>query len=137
MQRHLIGEVIRRFESRGYKLVGIKVLTPTKTFAEKHYADLAGKPFFPKLVDYFSSGPVVAMVWEGRDVVLGGRRLVGATNPAQSSPGTVRGDFCIDVGRNVIHASDSTESAAHEISLWFKSEEVVSYEHEDAKWIYE
>merc|ERR1711916_98446 len=105
VQRGLVGEIIKRFEQKGYKLVALKMVTPTKEFAEKHYADLSSKPFFGGLVEYFSSGPVVAMCWEGEDAILGGRRLLGATHPKDSAPGTIRGDFAVDIGRNICHGS--------------------------------
>lgn len=110
---------------------------PTKEFASKHYADLSSKPFFPGLVEYFSSGPVVAMVWEGEDAVAGGRRLVGATNPKDSAPGTIRGDYCLQVGRNIIHGSDTVENGKKEIALWFGEGATTSYEKCDNKWVYE
>lgn len=135
--RGLIGEIIARFEKKGYKLVGLKLVHPTKEEAKKHYADLSSKPFFNGLTDYFSSGPVVAMVWEGKDVVKNGRKLLGATNPADSCPGSIRGDLCIDVGRNVIHGSDSPESAQHEIDLWFSEAELHDWKQAQASWIYE
>ena len=97
----------------------LKMQNVSKEHAEKHYADLSSKPFFGGLVSYMCSGPVVAMVWEGKDVVKTGRKIIGATNPAASEPGTIRGDFCIEGGRNVIHGSDAVESANHEIALWF------------------
>merc|ERR1711916_11541 len=100
VQRGLVGPIITRFTQKGYKLVGLKMVSPTRQMAEKHYADLSSKPFFGGLCDYFSSGPIVCMIWEGEDAILGGRRLVGATNPRDSAPGTIRGDFCIQVGRN-------------------------------------
>merc|ERR1719424_2210780 len=106
VQRALVGDIIARFEKRGYKLVALKMVTPSKKFAEAHYADLNKKKFFNSLTDFFSSGPVVAMVWEGEDAVRYGRVLLGATNPADSAPGTIRGDFCINVGRNICHGSD-------------------------------
>jgi len=137
VHRGLVGEIIRRFEDKGYKLVAIKMITPTKQFAEKHYQDLAKKPFFPGLVNYFSSGPVVAMVWEGRNVIVNGRKIVGATNPADAEAGSVRGDLCIDIGRNIIHGSDGPESAKDEISLWFNEGEISNWESENAKWVYE
>lgn len=136
VMRNLVGEIIKRFESKGYKLVGLKQLIVDRGLAEKHYADLSSKPFFGALVDYIVSGPVVAMVWEGRDVVSMGRKIIGATKPAESAPGTIRGDFCIEVGRNVIHGSDSVESANHEIGLWFP-EGVCEYESSQKAWIYE
>eukprot|EP01018_Ginkgo_biloba_P007380 Gb_26592 [translate_table: standard] len=107
-----------------------------RSFAEKHYADLSAKPFFVGLVEYIISGPVVAMVWEGKGVVTTGRKIIGATDPAASSPGTIRGDFAIDIGRNVIHGSDSVESAQKEIALWFP-DGVVDWQSSLHSWIYE
>ncbi|KAK9375980.1 nucleoside diphosphate kinase [Lipomyces chichibuensis] len=137
VQRGLISPIISRFEQKGYKLVGIKLTQPTKPLLEDHYADLTAKPFFPGLLNYMLSGPVCAMVWEGKDVVKTGRVLLGATNPLAAGPGTIRGDFAIDVGRNVCHGSDSVESAKKEIGLWFKKDELVSYTPTIFKWIYE
>ncbi|BCR89494.1 nucleoside diphosphate kinase [Aspergillus chevalieri] len=137
VQRGLVGPIISRFENRGFKLAALKLATPSKEHLEKHYADLAGKPFFPGLITYMLSGPIVAMVWEGRDVVKTGRTILGATNPLASAPGTIRGDYAIDVGRNVCHGSDSVESAQKEISLWFAEGEVKSYKQAQAEWIYE
>ncbi|KAF2076178.1 hypothetical protein CYY_002531 [Polysphondylium violaceum] len=136
VNRGLVGEIICRFERKGFKLVGIKILHPTKAQAEEHYADLSTKPFFAGLCNYFSSGAVVAMVWEGKGVVKTGRTLIGATNPAESTPGTIRGDLCIEVGRNIIHGSDSTDSAKAEITLWFKDSEVAEYQGNQT-WVYE
>ncbi|EPY34815.1 nucleoside-diphosphate kinase [Angomonas deanei] len=113
------------------------MLQPSKEQAEGHYTDLSSKPFFPALVQYFSSGPIVGMVWEGKNVVKSGRTLLGATNPADSLPGTIRGDYAVDVGRNVCHGSDSVESATREIAFWFKPEEVVSWTSHSANQIYE
>eukprot|EP01111_Echinosteliopsis_oligospora_P016813 TRINITY_DN710_c0_g1_i1.p1 TRINITY_DN710_c0_g1~~TRINITY_DN710_c0_g1_i1.p1 ORF type:complete len:220 (+),score=69.47 TRINITY_DN710_c0_g1_i1:57-716(+) len=137
VQRGLVSEVITRFERKGYKLVAIKLLKPTKEFAAEHYDDLKQKPFFGGLVEYFSSGPVVAMVWEGKGVIKGGRRLVGATNPDDAEDGSLRGDFCIQVGRNIVHGSDSPEAAEAEIQLWFKEGEVVSWNRTNDPWVYE
>ncbi|KAK8205388.1 nucleoside diphosphate kinase-like protein, partial [Phyllosticta paracitricarpa] len=137
VQRGLVGPIISRFENRGFKLAAIKLVTPSKEHLETHYADLKGKPFFPGLIAYMGSGPVCAMVWEGRDVVKTGRTILGATNPLASAPGTIRGDFAIDVGRNVCHGSDSVESAQKEIALWFKDGEVVSWKKNDFDWVYE
>merc|ERR1711964_270720 len=114
-----MGDIISRFEKRGYFLLGMKYLRPAKDFAEEHYADLSEKPFFAALTPFLSSGPVVAMVWCGKDAVRTGRRIIGATNPLDSAPGTIRGDFAIDIGRNVIHGSDSVDAAENEIALWF------------------
>merc|ERR1712157_534339 len=124
VQRGLVGEIIKRFEQKGFKLVAIKMVQPGKAHLEEHYADLAGRPFFAGLVEYMNSGPIVAMVWEGKGVVKTGRVMLGATNPADSAPGTIRGDFSIQVGRNICHGSDSVESANHEIGLWFKPAEL-------------
>eukprot|EP01129_Flabellula_baltica_P011119 TRINITY_DN479_c0_g1_i2.p1 TRINITY_DN479_c0_g1~~TRINITY_DN479_c0_g1_i2.p1 ORF type:complete len:232 (-),score=68.01 TRINITY_DN479_c0_g1_i2:62-757(-) len=137
VQRGIIGEIIKRFEAKGYKLVGLKMIWPTQEFAAEHYSDLSTKPFFGGLVKYFSSGPVVAMVWEGRNSILGGRKLVGATNPDDSAPGSIRGDLCINVGRNIIHGSDGPEAAQDEISLWFTPEEIQNYDLSTAQWVYE
>eukprot|EP00816_Leptocylindrus_hargravesii_P004307 CAMPEP_0196811664 /NCGR_PEP_ID=MMETSP1362-20130617/19694_1 /TAXON_ID=163516 /ORGANISM="Leptocylindrus danicus, Strain CCMP1856" /LENGTH=145 /DNA_ID=CAMNT_0042187031 /DNA_START=57 /DNA_END=491 /DNA_ORIENTATION=- len=119
VQRGLIGQIIARFEAKGYKLVAMKLWSPPVDFMEKHYADLSSKPFFPGLIAYMTSGPVVSMVWEGANVVLEGRKMLGATKPSDSAMGTIRGDFCIEVGRNICHGSDSVESATDEINLWF------------------
>ncbi|KAL5288263.1 awd family protein [Megaselia abdita] len=108
-----------------------------KELLEKHYADLSARPFFPGLVKYMGSGPVVPMVWEGLNVVKTGRQMLGATNPADSLPGTIRGDFCIQVGRNIIHGSDAVESANKEINLWFTEKELVSWKPASVDWIYE
>ncbi|KAF5822600.1 Nucleoside diphosphate kinase [Helianthus annuus] len=136
VQRGLVGEIIGRFEKKGFALKGLKLLTVDQAFAEKHYADLSAKPFFNGLVEYIISGPVVAMVWEGKNVVTTGRKIIGATNPAESAPGTIRGDFAIDIGRNVIHGSDAVESAKKEIGLWFP-EGVANWSSSLHPWIYE
>ncbi|MCO5604382.1 hypothetical protein L7F22_058547 [Adiantum nelumboides] len=137
VQRGLISEIINRFERKGYKLVAIKLVIPTKEFAEKHYDDLKGRPFFNGLCDFLSSGPVVAMVWEGQGVIKYGRKLIGATSPHNSEPGSIRGDLAISVGRNIIHGSDGLETAQAEISLWFKPEELINYTANAEKWLYE
>jgi nucleoside-diphosphate kinase len=137
VQRGLIGPIITRFEQRGFKLVAMKLVAPGKAHLEQHYADLSGKGFFAGLIEYMNSGPVCAMVWEGDNAVATGRKMLGATKPFDSAPGTIRGDFCIDVGRNIIHGSDSVESANHEIALWFKPEELVHWESHSANQIYE
>ncbi|KAL0640029.1 nucleoside diphosphate kinase Ndk1 [Maublancomyces gigas] len=137
VQRGLIGPIISRFESRGFKLAAIKLVTPSKQHLEAHYADLSDKGFFPGLITYMLSGPICAMVWEGREVVKTGRTILGATNPLASAPGTIRGDYAIDVGRNVCHGSDSVENAKKEIALWFTKEDLVSYQQSQHSWIYE
>merc|ERR1739847_251947 len=120
----------------GFKLVAMKLMQASTELLENHYADLSKKPFFPGLVEYMSSGPVVAMVWEGKGAVKTGRVMLGETNPKDSLPGTIRGDFCIDVGRNICHGSDAVESAKQEISLWFKPEELVDWKTCAHDWIY-
>ena len=137
VQRGLIGEIIGRFERKGFQLVGMKMTAPGQAHFEEHYGDLKGKPFFPGLVQYAASGPVVAMVWEGDNAVKTGRKMLGATKPFDSEPGTIRGDLCIDVGRNIIHGSDSVDSANKEIGLWFKSEELTSWKSAQNDWVYE
>ncbi|KAF8540346.1 nucleoside diphosphate kinase-like protein [Trichophaea hybrida] len=137
VQRGLIGPILTRFEQRGFKLAAIKLVQPGQEHLKKHYADLAGKPFFPGLIEYMNSGPICAMVWEGRDAVKTGRVLLGATNPLASAPGTIRGDFALDVGRNVCHGSDSVENAKKEIALWFSESELVSYKQATHDWVYE
>merc|ERR1711988_851804 len=137
VQRGLIVTIIQRFETKGFKLVAMKLCAPGKEMFEKHYADLSSKPFFPDLVNYAASGPVCCMVWEGTNAVKTGRKMLGATKPFDSEPGTIRGDFCIDVGRNVIHGSDAVESAEKEIALWFSPEELVNWTSHSEAWVYE
>jgi nucleoside-diphosphate kinase len=137
VQRGLVGQIIARFEAKGYHLVGMKLKSPSEDLLKQHYADHVGKGFFAGLLKYMLSGPVVAMVWEGKDAVVAGRKLLGATKPVESAPGTIRGDFCIDVGRNLIHGSDSVESAKHEISLWFAEDEISNWKSHSHEWIYE
>uniref|UniRef100_W5MYW2 Nucleoside diphosphate kinase n=2 Tax=Lepisosteus oculatus TaxID=7918 RepID=W5MYW2_LEPOC len=137
VQRGLIGEIIKRFEQKGFRLVAMKMLHASEELLKEHYIDLKDRPFYSGLVKYMNSGPVVAMVWEGLKVVKTGRVMLGETDPAASKPGTIRGDFCIQVGRNIIHGSDSVESANKEISLWFKPEELVAYKSTAHDWIYE
>jgi nucleoside-diphosphate kinase len=137
VQRGLIGEIIGRFEKRGYKLVALKMTSPSKEHLETHYEDLKSKKFFPDLISYMLLGPVIAMVWQGKSVVATGRKIVGATNPFDSAPGTIRGDYCIETGRNIIHASDAVESAEKEIKLWFQDNEVNKWAKDEDKWLYE
>ena len=137
VQRGLIGNIITRFETRGFKMIAMKFCKPGQAMFEKHYSDLAGRPFFPRLVKWAASSPVCCMVWEGTNVVLTGRKMLGATKPFDSEPGTIRADFCIDVGCNVIHGSDSVESANKEIALWFPAEELVDWEMNSQAWVYE
>ncbi|XP_007528118.1 nucleoside diphosphate kinase, mitochondrial [Erinaceus europaeus] len=127
VQRRLVGDVIRRFERRGYKLVGMKMLQAPECVLAQHYKDLRTKPFYPALISYMRSGPVVAMVWEGPDVVCASRAMIGHTDSAAAAPGTIRGDFSMHISRNVIHASDSVEGAQREIQLWFQSSELLDW----------
>ncbi|MFS7923715.1 putative nucleoside-diphosphate kinase [Helianthus anomalus] len=136
VQRGLISEIIERFERKGFKLVAIKLVVPSKTFAQKHYHDLKDRPFFNGLCNFLSSGPVLAMVWEGEGVITYGRKLIGATDPHKSEPGTIRGDLAIVVGRNIIHGSDGPETAKNEINLWFKPDELTNYTSNQEKWTY-
>ncbi|MBW0518099.1 hypothetical protein O181_057814 [Austropuccinia psidii MF-1] len=136
VQRGLVGEIIGRFERRGYKIVALKLVHASKEHVEKHYADLKGKPFFAGLTAFMSSGPVTAIVFQGKDVVKQGRAMLGATNPLSSAAGTIRGDFGIDMGRNICHGSDSVESAQKEIALWFP-EGVVQYTLASESQVYE
>ncbi|KXN67530.1 nucleoside diphosphate kinase [Conidiobolus coronatus NRRL 28638] len=136
VQRGLVGEIIKRFENRGFKLLALELLTPSQAHLEEHYQDLKSKGFFAGLIKYMLSGPVVGMVWAGKNVVKTGRVMLGETNPLSSLPGTIRGDFAIDVGRNICHGSDSVESAEREIALWFPRG-VAEYTQAQASLIYE
>merc|ERR1712048_520700 len=137
VQRGLVGDIIKRFEQKGFKLVTMKMMHASEDLLKQHYADLSSKGFFPGLIKYMNSGPVVPMVWEGLNVVKTGRVMLGETNPAASLPGTIRGDYCIQVGRNICHGSDAPESAAKEIALWFKDEELVKWDPVGMSWVYE
>ena len=136
VQRGLIGEIVKRFENRGYILCGAKLIQVTPEMTAAHYAEHVGKPFYNGLVNYITSGPVFAMVWEGENVIAGVRQTVGATNPVNAAPGTIRHDFAAKMDRNLIHASDSPESAAREISIWFKDEEVLTWEKIGFNWVF-
>jgi nucleoside-diphosphate kinase len=137
VQRKLIADIIRRYESKGFTLVGLKLMMVSAALAEQHYAEHKERPFFRGLVEFITSGPVVAMVWEGDGVVAAARKIIGVTNPLASEPGTIRGDFGISIGRNIIHGSDAVETAQREIALWFKDEELVSWQPTLTSWIYE
>ncbi|MFN9624375.1 MAG: nucleoside-diphosphate kinase [Cyanobacteriota bacterium] len=134
VQRGLVGEIIGRFERKGFKLVGLKQLTPTRELAENHYGVHRERPFFAGLVDFITSGPVVAMVWEGDGVIGSARLMIGATKPLEAGPGTIRGDLAINIGRNVIHGSDGAETAAQEIALWFADHELSAWTPADQVW---
>jgi nucleoside-diphosphate kinase len=137
VQRKLVSEILGRFEKKGFKLVGLKFLNVSKELAESHYAVHKERPFFPALVEFITSGPVVAIVLEGDGVVASARKLIGATNPLTSEPGTIRGDFGSNIGRNLIHGSDAIETAQTEIALWFKEEELVNWTPTMTSWITE
>ena len=137
VQRGLVGEIISRFETKGFNLVGMKFMAVSRELAEKHYAVHKERPFFGSLVDFITSSPVVAMVWEGEGVVGSARTLIGATNPISSAPGTIRGDYGVTIGRNIIHGSDAIETAQTEIALWFSDEELANWESCAKSWIYE
>ena len=117
--RNLTGEIIARFERKGLRLVALKLMTMTRELAQRHYGEHAGKPFFGELVQFITSGPLVAMVLEGESAVEAARQLIGATNPLQASPGSIRGDYAIAVGQNMVHGSDGADSAAREVALFF------------------
>ncbi|KGG13341.1 MULTISPECIES: nucleoside-diphosphate kinase [Prochlorococcus] len=134
VQRGLVGEIVSRFERKGFKLIALKQLIPSRELAEKHYGVHKERPFFPGLVDFITSGPVVAMVWEGNGVIAGARRVIGATKPLEADPGTIRGDLAVDIGRNVIHGSDGEETAGFEINLWFDSSEINDWQPADQSW---
>lgn len=137
VQRKLVGEIIRRFETKGFTLVGLKFMNVSRELAEQHYGVHKERPFFGSLVEFITSGPVVAMVWEGDGVIAGARKVIGATNPLSAEPGTIRGDFGANIGRNLIHGSDAPETAQSEISLWFKDEELVSWQPTIMPWVHE
>ena len=134
VQRGLVAEIIGRFETKGFKLVGLKQLKPSEELAEKHYGVHRERPFFSSLVKFITSGPVVAMVWEGEGVIASARKLIGATKPLEADPGTIRGDLAINIGRNVIHGSDGIDTASFEISLWFQDDELVEWIPSDQEW---
>jgi nucleoside-diphosphate kinase len=137
VQRGLIGEIIRRFETKGFTLIGLKLMSVSRELAEQHYDVHKEKPFFAGLVEFITSAPVVAMVWEGDGVVASARKVIGATNPLSSEPGTLRGDFGISIGRNIIHGSDAVETAQREIGLWFKEDELVNWQPCLTPWLQE
>lgn len=137
VQRGYIGQLIDRFEKKGFKLLAMKLYKPAKETLEEHYQDLKERPFFKDLINNMLMGPVVCMVWQGLQVIKTGRTMLGATNPLNSAPGTIRGDYNIETRWNCIHGSDSVESAEREIKLWFKDDEIHKYFRDCDKWIYE
>ena len=137
VQRGLIGEIVARFERKGFKLVAMKLVSASEELLHSHYQEHKGKAFFSPLVSYMRSGPVLATVWEGRGVVAAGRAVLGATNPLVATPGTIRADLGLTTERNLCHASDSVDSAIREIALWFSPGELVRWNYDLGKWINE
>jgi len=137
VQRGLIGEIISRFEKKGFKLLAAKFFIPSRALVEQHYAEHKGKGFFDGLVSFLTSGPVLAMVWEGKNVIATSRQMMGVTNPANAACGTIRGDLAVDIGRNVIHGSANAEDAAREVALWFSPEEIHDWKRTEDVHIYE
>ena len=135
VHRRLLGAITQRFEHKGLRLVAIKLVQADRTLAEKHYAVHKGKPFYDSLLQFLTSGPTVAMVWEGREAVTVARNLIGSTDGAKAPPGTIRGDYGISVQNNLIHGSDSPDNANLEIGLWFKPDELLNYALVDAAWV--
>lgn len=136
VQRNLIGGIVSRFEKKGLKLVGAKLLKMDTAMAKEHYAEHIGKPFFNDLVGFITSGPVLAMVWYGENAIQVARQMMGTTNPQEAAPGTIRGDYGLFTGNNIIHGSDSSESAVREINLFFKKEELITYDKSIDFWVY-
>lgn len=136
VQRNLVGKIVGRLEAKGFKLAGAKLINITDELAKTHYGEHKDKPFFGELVDFITSGPVFAMVWEGENVIGTAREMMGKTNPLEAAPGTIRGDFGVTVGKNIIHGSDSAESASREISLFFDQADILSYTKQDSEWVY-
>ena len=136
VQRGLVGEIISRFERRGFKIAAMKMVHVSRKLAEKHYAVHKGRPFYDGLIEYITSGPVVAMVLEGTDAIIVARNTMGATKPAEATPGTIRADFGMEIGRNLVHGSDGPETAAFEISLWFGND-IPEWKRDVDPWIFE
>jgi nucleoside-diphosphate kinase len=135
VQRRLIGTIIHRFEQKGLRLAGLKLVQASRDLAEKHYAVHKGKPFYDSLLQFLTSGPTVAMVWEGREAVAVARTLMGPTDGTKAAPATIRGDFALSIQNNLVHGSDSVDNAKLEIGLWFKPNELVAYQPTDAAWV--
>jgi nucleoside-diphosphate kinase len=135
VQRQLVGRVLTRFEERGLKIVGLKLVQVNRALAEQHYAVHREKPFFRGLVDFITSGPLVAAALEGPNAIAIVRAMNGATRPHEAAPGSIRGDFAVETAQNLVHASDSPESAAAELSLWFEADELLAYEREIDRWV--
>ncbi len=136
IQRGIVGEILTRFEKRGFKIVGLKMMQVPRELAEKHYLEHKDKPFYDELVEFITAGPVVVFVIEGKNAITNVRKMVGATNPEEASPGTIRHDYGLHIGKNIIHASDSKESAEREIDLFFNIDELIDYKRIDEEWLY-
>lgn len=137
VQRGLIGEIIRRFENRGLRMIGMKLMQVSQELAEQHYAEHREKKFFGSLVGYITSSPVVVIAFEGSNAIEAARGTIGATKPHESSPGSIRGDFGLEIGRNLVHGSDSVASGEREVALFFKAEELLSWSRDVDRWIFE
>ena len=137
VQRGLVGPILSRLEARGLKLVGLKLVQVSQELAERHYAEHEGKPFYPGLIRYITSAPVVVSCIEGTNAVQVVRNTVGATNPTNAAPGTIRADWALDIGRNLIHASDAPATAERELALWFSNGELFPYQRDTDRWIFE
>lgn len=137
VQRGLMGEIVGRFERRGLKLIGMKFIQMSTELAERHYGVHKGRPFYDALVSYITSGPIVAMAWEGNDAIKAARNTIGATNPVEANAGTIRGDFGMEIGRNLVHGSDSPENGVKEVALFFADEEIVDWNRVTEAWICE
>ena len=137
VQRGLMGEILGRLERRGLKVVGMKMLLVPRALAEEHYAEHVGKPFYAGLIDYITSAPVVALVLEGKGAVATSRSTIGATNPANAAPGTIRADLAVETGRNLVHGSADPEAAAREVALWFQDNELTAWPRDTDRWIQE
>ena len=137
VQRGLLGHIISRLEQRGLRLAAMKFMVVSRDLAERHYAVHKGKPFYEGLVNYITSGPVVVMAWEGNKSIEAVRQTVGATNPTAAAPGTIRADLALEIGRNLIHASDGAETASFELGLWFKPDDVVDWTRDGERWVFE
>jgi nucleoside-diphosphate kinase len=135
VQRQLVGRILSRYEERGLKIVGLKLVWVDRELAERHYAVHRGKPFFEGLVQFITSGPLVALVLEGPDAIAFVRTMNGGTRPTEAAPGTIRGDFAVEMGQNLVHASDGPETATTEIGIWFDAAELVSYDREIDRWV--
>jgi nucleoside-diphosphate kinase len=137
VQRGLVGPILGRFEARGLKIVGLKLMQVPRDLAERHYAEHVGKPFYDGLLRYITSGPVVAFVLEGSNAVVAVRKTVGATRSFEAEPGSIRGDYAVEVGRNLVHASDGIETAQREVALWFTDAELQGWARDTDRWIFE